>query len=512
MTNLADIIQDLKSSKGLSEELIEIVIKDFLKAAYKKRYGIDDNAEVIIDIINNEVALYSKKTIVEKVLDKVLEIDFIAAKEYEHECEIGDQLLLEINPDTFTRTEVMIANQKATQRIREFESNSLFSEFKSKEGEIVIGYFLREHNNNIIVDLGKTEGILPKKFQSPRDVFHAGDRIKALINEVKKQGNRFEVVLSRTHTDFIKKIFELEVPELYDGTVEIVKIVREPGYRSKIAVISFHSEVDPVGTCVGTKGIRINNVMLELDGERIDILRYNQDPLIFIHNALSPAEVKQVIVEDYAKKSAIAVVDDEKFSIAIGKLGLNVRLANRLTDWSINIKTVSQFQEMDEIDEFAQVFENTVSSDEDEEINITKVNELPSLDKSIIDKLLLTNIIYIEDLLQISNETLTSKGLNEDEIKILRQVLQEFIDIGYQDKPCSENATDEDEDENMDMLLIESIPFHEVVLKKLKESNILKLYDLIELSTEKRLQEITSLTTEDILHIESVIKEYIEIE
>lgn len=504
--NLADIIHELKSSKNLSEELIQIVIEDGLKSAYKKRFGTDENAHVIVDFENSEVALFSKKTIVETIEDDVLEIDFESAKALEPECEIGDQILIEFKPDDFSRTEIMVANQKVIQRVREFEGNSLYSEFKNKEGEIVVGYFLRENNNNIMVDLGQAEGVLPKKFQSSRDTPQSGDRIKALIYEVKKQGNRFEILLTRTHPEFIKKIFELEVPEIYDGTVEIVKIVREPGYRTKMAVRSLHADVDPIGTCVGTKGVRINNVMLELDNERIDILRYDSDPLTFIHNALSPAEVKQVIITDFAKRSAIAVVNDDKLSIAIGKLGLNVKLANRLTDWSINIKTISQFQEMEGSGEL-EIFES-LEVDEAEEVDVKKVNELQDLEKETIDKLLAASIEYIEDLFQYSNEEFYEKGLDESEVRKIREILQGFKSSDFK----AEDKEEEEYEESDEDMAVNVLPIKEEVLQKIAAHGIVSLYDLVNLFSEDKLSEITDINDEEIAHIIEVIKDNIELE
>jgi N utilization substance protein A len=212
---------------------------------------------------------------------------------------------------------------------------------------MVIGYYQRERNGNIYVDLGKTEGILPKKYQSPREVYHPSDRVRALIYEVAKSPTGLQIVLSRTHAEFVRKVFELEVPELYDHTIEIYKIVREPGYRTKMAVYSNREDVDPVGACVGLKGVRIQAVVRELEGEKIDVLKYDPDPRTFIRNALLPAEVEQVVVLDEAKKSALAVVQENNFSLAIGKQGLNVRLANRLVDWNIDVRRRSSSLEMD---------------------------------------------------------------------------------------------------------------------------------------------------------------------
>jgi len=269
-------------------------IEDFLIAAYKRKFGMADNAVVKFSEDGADVAIYARKNIVEEVDDPVTEISLEEALALNEDCEIGDELLIEINPAEFDRVAVQSAKQKAKQTLREIQKDTLYSEFKDKVGEMIIGYYQRERNGNIFVDLGKTEGILPKRFQSPREIYRPNDRIKALIYEVNKSPSGLQIVLSRTHTDFVKRIFELEVPEIYDRTVEIYKIVREPGYRTKIAVYSNRDDVDPVGACVGMKGVRIQAIVRELEGEKIDILKYDSDPREFIKNALSPAEVDTV--------------------------------------------------------------------------------------------------------------------------------------------------------------------------------------------------------------------------
>ncbi|MDR2370989.1 MAG: transcription termination factor NusA, partial [Treponema sp.] len=326
-TDMSEAIRQLSQDRGISEELIFRTIENTLLAAYKRRFGNSDNAIVRFSD-DKEVSIYAKKQIVDGVYDPVSEIDLGEARELNPDAEIGDEILIEIDPGEFDRIAVQSAKQTAHQSIREIQKDSLYSEFKDKVGEIIIGYYQRERNGTIYVDLGKMEGILPKKFQSPREIYHVNDRIKALITEVNKTPAGLQVVLSRTHTDFVRAIFELEVPEVYDKTVEIHKIVREPGYRTKLAVYSNREDVDPVGACVGLKGVRIQAVIKELEGEKIDILKYDPDPRRFIKNALSPAEVRDVIILDEGKHQALAVVSDSQLSLAIGKQGLNVRLAN----------------------------------------------------------------------------------------------------------------------------------------------------------------------------------------
>ncbi|MBO8451251.1 MAG: transcription termination/antitermination protein NusA [Spirochaetes bacterium] len=346
-SEMADAIRQLVQEKGIDEELVFKMIEDTLKAAYKRKFGRNDNAVVQFNEDHSDVSIYSKKTVVDGVYDPLIEIELEEALELDPECEVGDELLIEVNPKDFDRVSVQSGKQTAHQSVRDIQKDSLYSDFKEKEGEIIIGYYQRERNGNIYVDLGKTEGILPRKFQSPREKYEPNARIKAYVSEVRKTPSGLQIVLSRTDPEFVRRILELEIPEIYDKTVEIYKIVREPGYRTKVAVFSHRDDVDPVGACVGLKGVRIQAVINELEGEKIDVLRYDDDPRVFIRNALSPAEVEDVVILDTAKRSACAVVSDKQFSLAVGKEGRNVRLANRLVDWNIDVKTREDFEEMD---------------------------------------------------------------------------------------------------------------------------------------------------------------------
>ena len=363
------------------------------------------------------------------------------------ECEIGDELLIEIKPTEFDRVAVQSAKQKAKQTLREIQKDTLHSEYKDKVGEMIIGYYQRERNGNIFVDLGKTEGILPKKYQSPRELYRPNDRIKALIFEVNKTAGGLQIVLSRTHADFVRRIFELEVPEIYDKTVEIFKIVREPGYRTKIAVYSNRDDVDPVGACVGMKGVRIQAIVREMEGEKVDILKYESDPRVFIKNALSPAEVLNVIVLDEAKRQALAIVGESQLSLAIGKQGLNVRLANRLVDWNIDVKTESQFDEMDiasQSKEAVSALFNELESDE-----ITKITELPDIPARIVEILIENGIELIETLVSVgSDELLKIDGITDPDVAKIQEILSDNVQIVEDDG--SENALDENDEGNED--------------------------------------------------------------
>lgn len=440
-SNMAEAIRQLIYEKNISEDLVLKTIEDALLAAYKKRFGTAENAVVRFKEDYSGVEILAKKTIVEEIDDPVLEISLEEAREIADEAETGDILEILIDPADFDLQEVMLAKQTTRQSLRDISRDTLYAEFHAKLGEIIIGYYQREKNGNIFVDLGKIEGFFPKKFQSPRESYQPGERIKAYIAEVNKNGP--QIVLSRTHPEFVQKILELEVPEVYDKTVEIFKIVREPGYRTKIAVYSRKEDVDPVGACVGLKGIRIQNIIKELEGEKIDVLKYEIDPRRFIKNALSPAEVKEVYILDDAKHSALAVVDESQLSVAIGKQGLNVRLANRLCDWNIDVKTEEQFREMD-LSSDARRAASDLFGDEDFEQEILRIAELPGIDSGLAERLASRNVDYIEDFLAMTDqELLQIEGLTIQEISRIRQIIEENIEVIEEDLVQEEPVEDE---------------------------------------------------------------------
>jgi transcription termination/antitermination protein NusA len=428
-TGLRDAIRSLVNDRGISEELIQKTIEEFLFAAYKRKFGTVENAVVTFSEDGEDVALYARKTIVDEVDDEVLEISLEDSLALNEDCEIGDELLISIDPKEFDRIAVQSAKQKAKQTLRDIQKDTLYSEFKEKEGEMVIGYYQREKGGDIFIDLGKTEGIMPKRFQSPREVYRQNDRIKCLIYSVEKAHTGLRILLSRTHTDFVAKLFEIEVPEVYDRTIEIHKMVREPGYRTKLAVYTNREDIDPVGACVGLKGVRIQTIVRELEGEKIDVLRYDLDPVEYIKNALSPADVKNVYILDYGKKSALAVVDESQLSLAIGKQGLNVRLANRLVDWNIDVKTEEQFREMDVSVESKRELE-ALFIDDGEEGEITTISDLPGIEERIIAFLEQNNIVLIEDYINMSEEQVLSiPGITKEDVQSINAILSEFVDI-----------------------------------------------------------------------------------
>ena len=417
-------VRKFAQEKDLDEDLAFKIVEQTLKAAYKTTFKTDVNA--VVKREDDSVNIYARKKIVDDVINPVLEVDIDEATKLVSECEIGDELLFELDPKDFKRGPIQAGVQRVHQSTREIQKDSIYSEYKSKEGEIIIGYYQRRKNDNIYVDLGKVEGLLPKKFQLPQEIYHPNDRIKALIKEVKKhrQSNVVQLILSRTDPDFVRRLMELEIPEIYDNVVELYKIVREPGYRTKIAVISHREDVDPVGACVGPKGGRIQAVITELEGEKIDVLEYSGDPAVFIANALSPAEVLKVIILDEEKHTALAVVADSQLSIAIGKQGLNVRLANRLADWSIDVKTERQFQEMDIHAESRKAAEDLFN---DEPVMLKDVE---GIDEDVLPVLYESNIETVEQLLDLSYEMLCAlPGMTEDKARVLQTLINESFEM-----------------------------------------------------------------------------------
>jgi N utilization substance protein A len=439
---MADAIRQLIDEKGISEDLIVKTIEDALLAAYKKKYGTNENAIVRFKDNYEGVDVYAKKTIVEELDDPVLEISLEEAKAYSDEAEVGDILELPIDPHEFDLQAVMLAKQTTRQSLREISRDTQYAEYKSKVGEIIIGYYQREKNGNIFVDLGKIEGIFPKKYQSPRESYHMGDRIKAMIVEVEKGRMGPMIVLSRTHTEFVKKILELEVPEIYDKTVDVFKIVREPGYRTKIAVFSKRDDIDPVGACVGLKGIRIQAIIRELEGEKVDILKYEMDSKRFIRNALSPAEVKDVYILDEPKHVALAVVPDSQLSVAIGKQGLNVRLANRLCDWNIDVKTEEQFLQMDRSSDLKKAVSELFGESVGEETS--RLADLPEMQASWSDALAAAGVESVEDFLALNEESLAAvEGITAEDVAKIRAIVDANVEIVEEE--AEEAASEADE-------------------------------------------------------------------
>lgn len=338
-------LKEIVKDKGISEDLLFTTIEDALVAAYKKNYAgptsSAQNVKVTIDRETGEIHVYSQKVVVEEVFDNVTEIGLEEAQEIKPTYDLDDVVDFEVTPKNFGRVAAQLAKGVVTQRIREAERSIIYGEYKEKEYDIITGTVLREDKGNVFVNIGKLETAIGPNEQIPREKYKFNEKIKLYVVEVKNTSKGAQIIVSRTHPGLVKRLFELEVPEIYEGVVEIKSISREAGSRSKIAVVSHDENVDPMGACVGPKGARVQNIVNELKDEKIDIIKWSKNPEEFIENSLSPAKVLSVTVDE-DKKSAKVIVDDSQLSLAIGKEGQNVRLAAKLTNWKIDIKSKSQ--------------------------------------------------------------------------------------------------------------------------------------------------------------------------
>ncbi|MDK2984947.1 MAG: transcription termination/antitermination protein NusA [Clostridia bacterium] len=361
-----EALYDLEKEKGISTEILLEAIEQALISAYKKNFGTAQNVRVHIDRSTGENKVFARKEVTEEVTDDRTEISVAEARKINPNYEVGDIVEVEVTPKNFGRIAAQTAKQVVVQRIREAERNVIYEEFLEREDDIVTGTIQRQESGNIFVDLGKTEAILTPSEQIPGEVYKQGERIKAYVLEVRNTPKGPQIMLSRTHPSLLKRLFEMEVPEIYDGLVEIVSVAREAGSRSKIAVHSKDEKIDPVGSCVGPKGMRVQAVVNELKGEKIDIVEYSEDPARYVSNSLSPAKVISVKVDEDKKVSSV-VVPDYQLSLAIGKAGQNARLAAKLTGWKIDIKSESQVknedldeEDLDVNDIMQQIFESDV--------------------------------------------------------------------------------------------------------------------------------------------------------
>ncbi|WP_371371218.1 transcription termination factor NusA [Sporomusa aerivorans] len=333
--------EQLGREKGIAPEVLFDAIEAALISAYKRNFGSAQNVRVSLDRTSGEIHVYARKNVMETVSDARLELSLSEAKAIDPRYELEDIVELEVTPKNFGRIAAQTAKQVVVQRIREAERGMIYEEFSNRESDIVTGIVQRIEQKNVFIDLGKAEAILGPSEQIPDEIYRHGDRLKTYIVEVKKTTKGPQILVSRTHPGLLKRLFELEVPEIHDGIVEIKSVAREPGLRSKIAVYSRDETVDPVGSCVGHKGMRVQTIVNELKGEKIDIVKWNADPAKYIANALSPARVLSVEVQEAEKMSRV-VVPDYQLSLAIGKEGQNARLAAKLTGWKIDIKSESQ--------------------------------------------------------------------------------------------------------------------------------------------------------------------------
>lgn len=339
-------LEELEKEKGIKKDYVIEAIETALVTAYKRNFDAAENVKVVMDKVTGATHIYSCKEVVEAVEDSNIQISLEDAKKIDKKVKLGETVDIELAPKNFGRIAAQTAKQVIIQKLREVEREVLYNEFNDRQGEIVSGIIQKADGGMVVLDLGKLEGVIPLKEQIPTEKYRVNDKVRGYVSSVVKgQKGAPQVIVSRACGDFVRKLFEFEIPEIYEGLIEIKSVSRDPGSRCKVAVYSTNPDIDPVGSCVGQKGIRIQNIINELNGEKIDVIEWNEDPSIFISAALLPAQVMAVDIKE-EERFAQVIVPDDQLSLAIGKAGQNARLAAKLTNWKIDIKSETQFREM----------------------------------------------------------------------------------------------------------------------------------------------------------------------
>jgi len=425
-SDLGRVIDQISRDKGIDRRILIETLEEAIKSAVKKKFGLSDNFEVNFNDELGEVEVFQFKEVVEEVTDDKLQIAVEDARQLDDESQVGDELGVKMDTEEFGRIAAQSAKQVIIQRMKDAERDIVYEDFKDRQGEIINGIVQRFDKGNIIVNLGRTDAILSLGEQVPKESYRQGDRIRALILEVKQISRGPQIILSRTHPDFLKALFEVEVPEISEGIVRIVAVAREPGSRSKIAVVSDDKDIDPVGACVGIRGSRVQSVVQELRGEKIDIIPYNTDPARFIVNALAPAVVSRVVVDEHNRTMEV-VVPDEQLSLAIGRKGQNVRLASKLSGWRIDVKNETKYERM--LKEGYKALLN-----------------LPQVDETVADALYEAGYGSVFDILSSNKEELEQvEGLGEVKVEKLIEAARIYVDTAEAED--TETADEEAKDE-----------------------------------------------------------------
>ena len=397
MRELLKAMEELEKEEGISQEYMKDALITALEAAYKENYGTEENVKIDIDK-NGDIIVVAEKTIVEKVENEVKEISLEEAKKKKKTAKVGDVVKVIIVPKDFGRIAVQKGKQIIVQKLREKEKEVRFNEYQEKKGEIITGIVQKAtEGKSVILDLGKLEGIMPVKEQVEKDKYAVNQKIRVYVQDiVKREKGDVQVIVSRRANDFLKRLFEYEIPEIDEGLIEVKSVSREPGVRSKVAVYSKNENIDPVGSCIGPKGLRIESIKKELRGEKIDVVEWSEDPAKLIAQALLPAEIMAIDINEETRFAQVIVADDQ-LTLAIGKKGQNVRLAVELTHWAIDIKGITEFKEMiekgekdtsidmgkieeeqeklGEVEEIEETFEETEALEKEEEKEIEKTLE-----------------------------------------------------------------------------------------------------------------------------------------
>lgn len=403
---LIAVLEYLEREKGIDREVLLTAVESAILSASKKSIGPARDVRVAIDRKSGDIKAFAQVTVVERVRASHEEISLAKAREIKPDAKIGDVVEVEVTPKDFGRIAAQTAKQAMMQKIRQAEKDKLFDEYKDRVGDIVSGTVRRFERSDVIVDVGRAEALLPQKERVPTEEYQPGDRLRALLLTIESTGHGPEIILSRSHPDFVRRLFELEVSEIADKTVEIKAIAREAGYRTKLAVLSHDEKVDPVGACVGMRGMRVKNIVRELNGEKIDIIRWDKDMKTFCGNALAPAKLKNIQVFPEEQR-VVVTVDEDQLSLAIGKRGQNVRLTNKLTGWKVDIEKSTTVE---------------VGMDEKIKQAIDSLMTLPGLTHEMADRMVRHGFTGIEGIVAADVEDLMEvEGIDEELAKQVRE-------------------------------------------------------------------------------------------
>lgn len=388
-SEIAEAFSQIVKEKSIDQESLTKIIELIILSMIKKKYGTADNFDIFVHLDKGEIEIYQNKTIVEDVVDENLEIDIKTARAFEPDLEIGDEFVEIVDPATFGRRLIISAKQNLNQKIRDAEKEIIFDEYKERIGEIINGEIRQISRDEIYVNVDRAELVLPKKEQIQKERYRRGESLRAVIKDVVRTNRGPEIIISRSHPKFLERLFELEVPEIYEGIIEIKAVSREPGERAKIAVYSSDKRIDAVGACVGMKGIRIQTIVKELNNEKIDIINWNAEPEIFIARSLSPAKPTRVVVDE-AEKKAVVVLSNDQISLAIGRGGQNRRLASKLTNYEI--ETIRE-------SEFKKIYGEELKKD-------IELSEVEGISPGILKKLVASGLETLEDIKEAGIEGL----------------------------------------------------------------------------------------------------------
>jgi N utilization substance protein A len=428
--DLTDALTQIMSLRGLDKDFVILTLKESILAGVKKKFGTSDNLEVDVDGTTGDITVKRKRNVVEEVEDADLEVDLEKARSLGYEGEVGGELVETIPLEEFGRSAIMVAKQIMFQRVREAERERIYEGFSERIGDIVTGTVQQVDKRGVIVNLGRTEAILPLREQIYTERIRQGQTVRAFILDVRRTSKGPQVVLSRTHPDFLKKLFQFEVPEVYEGVVQIKSVAREPGDRSKIAVYSKDDKIDPVGACVGVKGSRVQAVVRELNGEKIDVVQWSSDTMLFVSRSLSPAKVQKCVLNERAGSARVVIADDQ-YSLAIGRGGQNARLAAKLTGLKIDILSESQYREQLERDKES----------------LAMLVKTPGISARMVDRLILAGYSSASDIAQSEEKDLISiKGIGR---KTAEKIIESAIHINEEMKRRAEEEAREAEESRL---------------------------------------------------------------